>query len=321
MASFSAKRIQDAARGAGYRPEVYEKAARLLDYLAAVDEHPHLKSRLTLRGGTAINLFMADAPRLSVDADLNYIGAEDAKAMIADRPIVEKALRDVGKNLGYEWRTMKKPYALDQFGLMYQNVYGQKDTLKVETNYLMRVPFIPPERRGAKTLLDDVKCQFTLAGADEVYAGKVKALVERCAPRDLFDANRLIQEGLLRTDPRRRRLIVAHLAMVSTANLDVRSATTAKVAWPDERTLRGELLPMLRTDAVVEPARMRARVEPLLDELFRYGAPEAAFLRDVAAGTVNGKTLCPDDPGLAGRIDRHPAIRWRAQHPSAPEGA
>lgn len=318
MASFSTKRIQEAAKAAGYRPEIYEKAARLMDYLAGVDEHPHLKTRLTLRGGTAINLFMADAPRMSVDADLNYIGAEDAGAMKADRPTVEKALRDVGENLGYEWRTMKQPYALDQFGLTYKNVHGQKDTLKVETNYLMRVPFIPPERRPAKTLLDDVKCEFTVAGADEVYAGKVKALVERCAPRDLFDADRLIQVGALRADPRQRRLIVAHLAMVSTANIDVRSATPSKVPWPGEAALRGGLRPMLRTDVVVEFAKMRSRVEPLLEGLFRYGAPEATFLRDVAAGTVNGKTLCPDDQDLAGRIDRHPAIRWRANNPSAP---
>ncbi|MBI2931572.1 MAG: hypothetical protein HYY16_07955 [Planctomycetes bacterium] len=62
MASFSAKRVQAAAKETGFRAEVYEKAARLLDYLAAVAEHPHLKSRLTLRGGTAINLFLADEP-------------------------------------------------------------------------------------------------------------------------------------------------------------------------------------------------------------------------------------------------------------------
>ena len=55
----------------GFRPEFLEKALRLLLVLREIDRDAYLKPRLHLRGGTAINLFLADAPRLSVDADLN----------------------------------------------------------------------------------------------------------------------------------------------------------------------------------------------------------------------------------------------------------
>lgn len=52
-------------------------------------------ARFTLNGGTALNLFFFDVPRLSVDADLNYIGAQDRATMMAEREQVERASRAV----------------------------------------------------------------------------------------------------------------------------------------------------------------------------------------------------------------------------------
>lgn len=57
--------------------------------------HPFLRDRLALKGGTALNLFFFDLPRLSVDIDLNYIGAADRKTMLAERPKVEEAVQAV----------------------------------------------------------------------------------------------------------------------------------------------------------------------------------------------------------------------------------
>ncbi len=52
-----------------------EKSVRLLTLLNAFCEHPQLAGKLALKGGTALNLFLFDVPRLSVDIDLNYVGA------------------------------------------------------------------------------------------------------------------------------------------------------------------------------------------------------------------------------------------------------
>ncbi|MDO4850868.1 MAG: nucleotidyl transferase AbiEii/AbiGii toxin family protein [Actinomycetota bacterium] len=63
---------------------------RLLDLLAEFGSHPSLKGKLALHGGTAINLFMLDIPRLSVDIDVSYVGAIGREEMLADRPVVER---------------------------------------------------------------------------------------------------------------------------------------------------------------------------------------------------------------------------------------
>ena len=58
----------------GFQPRTLDKVERLLDLLEEMQRHPDLKGRLAMHGGTAINLFMLDLPRLSVDVDLSYVG-------------------------------------------------------------------------------------------------------------------------------------------------------------------------------------------------------------------------------------------------------
>jgi predicted nucleotidyltransferase component of viral defense system len=65
------------AEATGFRPDVLEKVALLLGLLNALSSHPFLKGKLALKGGTALNMFVFDVPRLSVDIDLNYVGAEN----------------------------------------------------------------------------------------------------------------------------------------------------------------------------------------------------------------------------------------------------
>jgi len=65
---------------------------RLLGLLEAIRRHPFLKDRMALEGGKALNLFTSDVPRLSVDIDLNDIGAVDRDSMVGERPTIEEAL-------------------------------------------------------------------------------------------------------------------------------------------------------------------------------------------------------------------------------------
>ena len=87
--------LQREAAATGFPTEMLEKTLRLLSLLAALPTHPFLRSRVALKGGTALNLFVADVPRLSVDVDLNYIGAAARERMLADRPKVEQAIQAV----------------------------------------------------------------------------------------------------------------------------------------------------------------------------------------------------------------------------------
>ncbi len=96
----SRERLLAEAEATGFRAEVLEKSIHLLGLLEGFQGHPFLRGRLALKGGTALNLFLFDLPRLSVDVDLNYVGAVERATMLAERPRVEEAIRAYARETG-----------------------------------------------------------------------------------------------------------------------------------------------------------------------------------------------------------------------------
>ena len=89
----SQERLTVEAQETGFRPEILEKVIHLLQLLETIQSHPDLQGHLVLKGGTALNLFLFDVPRLSVDIDLNYIGCELARLVSADQTAVSTGAR------------------------------------------------------------------------------------------------------------------------------------------------------------------------------------------------------------------------------------
>lgn len=73
----SKQQLQREASATGFKMEHLEKVFLLMDLLADFATFPQLKNKIVLKGGTALNLFFFNLPRLSVDIDLNYIGNID----------------------------------------------------------------------------------------------------------------------------------------------------------------------------------------------------------------------------------------------------
>lgn len=91
----------DSEKIVSFPAESSEKVERLLDVLEEMVEHPLLKGRFAMYGGTAINLFMLDVPRFSVDIDATFIGTPDRDAMLEAKPEIERAIGEVAHTLGY----------------------------------------------------------------------------------------------------------------------------------------------------------------------------------------------------------------------------
>ena len=111
--------LQREAEATGFRAEALEKALRLLELLEGFRSHPFLKSRVALKGGTALNLFVFDVPRLSVDIDLNYIGAVGRDAMLSERPKVEQAIEAVCSRMGIQVKRVPGGHAGGKWRLAY----------------------------------------------------------------------------------------------------------------------------------------------------------------------------------------------------------
>jgi len=101
MAALSIQTLQRIADDTGHQAGTLEKVLRPLDILQETAGDTILSERLALKGGTALNVFHLGLDRLSVDIDLNYVGALERSAMEAERPEVEAALNRLLASQGY----------------------------------------------------------------------------------------------------------------------------------------------------------------------------------------------------------------------------
>ncbi len=137
---FSPSEILPVAESTGFRADVIEKVLHLLNLLNMLNSHPFLKGKLALKGGSALNLFVFNIPRLSVDIDLNYIGAVEREKMLADRPKVEQAVGAVFSREGFTVKKIPIEHAGGKWRLNYQSFTGQSGNLEVDLNFMFRQP-------------------------------------------------------------------------------------------------------------------------------------------------------------------------------------
>ena len=78
----------------------------------------------------------------------------------------------------------------------YVNTAGISDNIKIEINYSMRVHIFPLSYRQVQTggILEEFKV-LSVEGT-ELFGSKIKALLDRTAPRDLYDVDNMIKYGL-----------------------------------------------------------------------------------------------------------------------------
>lgn len=147
-----------------------------------------------LHGGTAINLFVREMPRLSVDIDLTYIPTEDRQIsldVIADSLLrIRTGIEKVIQKAQIEF----KP-AISKLLVSHQGAQ-----IKIEVNQTNRGVLEDPV---SMILCDkaqeefDAFCEVTVVPFGQLYAGKICAALDRQHPRDLFDVKLLLEnEGL-----------------------------------------------------------------------------------------------------------------------------
>ena len=155
------------------------------------------ESVFALKGGTAINFFVRDLPRISVDIDLVYlpIGDRDLSLHEMSDALIRISGSIKSKIPGTKIIPRKIKGTDFLSGLFVQR---QETIVKIEPNLVIRGSVHPPERRimspKARGIFEmSVECR-TLS-ADELYAGKICAALDRQHPRDLFDIHMLLKDG------------------------------------------------------------------------------------------------------------------------------
>lgn len=167
-----------------------EQVELLLDVLPyALDDE-----RFVLKGGTAINLFVRDMPRLSVDIDLTYVPIESRKISFKN---IHEILNEIKKKASQKLSCkVTNNYPLDGEKEAKLLIERNGAKIKLEPNYTLRGTLIEPV---VLTLCGSAQGEFerevdaSCLDSVELYAGKICAALDRQHPRDWFDIHVLLE--------------------------------------------------------------------------------------------------------------------------------
>lgn len=308
----SRQSLNEIAGASGFRPEYVEKALWLMDLLDGLMRHPFLEGKLALKGGTALNLFCYPLPRLSVDIDLNYVGAADRATMLAERPTIEAAVLGVCQRLGLSVRRQPDEHSGGKWSLRYPSAITPGGNLELDLNFLLRTP-LWPTARSTSAALGDRRCADVLVlDIHELAAGKLAALFARSAPRDVFDAARLLADPRL-DGAKLRTGFVAYGAM---SPRDWREVGIADIAYAEEQ-FRSEVAVLLGSATSAPEAAAAALVQCrdlVRARLLPLAGREVEFLRLVNEEGIVRPELVTEDLALRAVLQAHPALAWKAEN-------
>ncbi len=248
-----------------------------------------------LKGGTAINLFVREMPRLSVDIDLTYLPVEDRVTTLRN---VEAALKRIGTRIKRALPDTDVRYIRGE--PMTRFDVTRDGAIKVEVSPVTRGCLFAPEPRA---VAETVEREFGYAEVPvvsfpDLYAGKICAALDRQHPRDWFDVKLLLDnEGI------DRRLMQALLVYIASSGQPMNELL--KPRWSDlKRVYEQHFVGMTR--APVPLSDLEETRERLLNEIARqWLSRDTDFLLSMKNRQPNWDALGLDAAKTL------PALQWK----------
>ncbi|HAU2256019.1 TPA: nucleotidyl transferase AbiEii/AbiGii toxin family protein [Legionella pneumophila] len=309
----SKEQLMNQARAGGYKPEILEKVYRLLDVFQQIMAVPFLQERLVLKGGTALNLFCFEQlPRLSVDIDLNYIGALDREKMLEEKPLIVDAVQQIMSQNQFEHHRAPMKHAGGKMVWFYPSLLGQRGSLEIDINFMYRQPLFPI---GLKS--PNIEAYKNLSGPildiHELAAGKLSALFDRSASRDWFDAHYLLTQ----TPIDKNKLKLAFVTYLAMTKIELSRLVPEEINF-DLTDLRNRLVPVMHQLSVSRNTRelkewATAKISELrqkLASILPLEEHELLFINKIRNEGVISPELITNDSEVSQKIMNHPAINW-----------
>lgn len=279
------------------KKEEYAEQVRLLIRLLPIIDK---EDCFALKGGTAINLFYRDLPRLSVDIDLLYLPMEDRDA----------SLENIRAALARITDSIKKSIA----GAQVQNTTLQQDNslriivslndirVKIELSPVIRGSLFPAVRMEVRPQVEKEfgYAEMLVASHPDLYAGKLCAALDRQHPRDLFDVKQLYENEGLTEELRKTFLVflISHFRPM------------AELLNPNRKDISGiyemEFAQMAEIEVSLEEL-LSVREKLIADINKEMTDSERKFLLSVKNKTPDWALLGLD----AALVSELPSVKWR----------
>jgi predicted nucleotidyltransferase component of viral defense system len=255
-----------------------------------------------LKGGTAINLFIRDMPRISVDLDLTYLPVADRNASLK---AIDAAMRRISAAIDGGLGGARA----DQTNLKGERCITRLDVrldgaqVKIEVTPVLRGCVYDPELRSVSARVEEEFGfgEIQVVSFADLYAGKIIAALDRQHPRDLFDVRDLLaHEGI---NDELRRAFIVYLVSSNRPFAELLAPTRIDIAQEFARGFDG----MTDTRVTVDDL-IGAREQLIAEIVGKMPEDHKKFLVSLKRGEPEWKLL-----GIEG-AEALPAVRWRLQN-------
>lgn len=253
-----------------------------------------------LKGGTAINLFVRDIPRLSVDIDLTYLPVSPRpKALGA----IGKAMQRIAGRVSRGIKGARVTEGLHDGAVTKLVVRDGGVQIKIEVTPVLRGAVYDAGVRGVSPAVEEIFgfAEMQVVSFADLYAGKIMAALDRQHPRDLFDVRDLMaNEGI---GDELRAAFIVYLLSHTRPMFEVLNARPKDIAREFAQNFEG-----MTVEPVALEELLTARTA-LVDAMAGH-MPDAhrRFLISFEKGEPDWDLL-----GLP-KIDKLPAVQWRLQN-------
>src|SRR4030042_172741 len=277
----------------------FRQAELLLRVLPFVNE----EEIFALKGGTAINFFLRELPRLSVDIDLTYLPVNDRETALID---IGKALLRISERIEKTIPGVRAFFKKDhEFDIVAGLLIRRGDaTIKVEPNRVLRGSAFPTETRPLCQKAQDhfeLSIEARTLSFEDLYGGKACAALDRQHPRDFFDIDMLFKnEGL---SEKIRKAFIVYLVSHSRPMLELLNPHLGDLRPVFEREFQEMVIEQVTAEELrVVGERLVSRVQ---EEMTKE---ERRFIVSVKEGEPQWNLL-----GVPG-IENLPGVQWKFQN-------
>lgn len=312
---YSSEQLLSIAQNTGFRTEILEKVLLLMDLLTSFSNDHILKNNIVLKGGTALNLFHLNLPRLSVDIDLNYIGEIEREKMLQARNTIEERIVNICELQGFAIYRKPTAHSGGKIVWRYPSALGNTGNLEIDLNFMYRIPLLPITLKKSCDIGGKCIENIPILDIHELTAGKLSALIDRTLGRDLFDAHNLLTNKNLNTET--LRLIFTVYAGMSRKK-DFRLILPKQLNF-DFKELQNRLLPLLSrhellsiTDKKQWAKNMLNTTYNKLNAILPFRENEIGFLDALLKFGEIKPELLTNNLKFQQRVKLHPAVNWTA---------
>jgi len=252
-----------------------------------------------IKGGTAINFFVFNLPRLSVDIDLCYLPVEEREESFAR---MNKIMEEISESI--KVRFPDYSLSLNRSGnanIGKLIISGNHVSVKIEPNEVLRGFVRKPE---IKSISKEVSSIFNLLpearilAVPDLFGGKICAALDRQHPRDLFDIHMMIRNRMFNREI--RKVFLIYLIQSSRPISEMLDPNKLDIS----RSFNNEFSGMIKKDITID--QLYSARDKLISKIkMNLTSNEKEFLLSVKSGEPNWKKL-----GI-GDYSHLPGVQWK----------